>query len=210
VLNDSRLLETLSPRDRIQGMAEAVKVALIRDAAFFDWLDENAGRLRGFELETVERLIRRSARLHLAHIATSGDPFELGAARPLDFGHWAAHKLETLTGHALRHGEAVAVGIALDARYSVEVGLLDEPALARITALLAALGLPIWDDALRRRDGDGALEILRGLEEFREHLGGELAITLLGGIGHGVEAREIDEDRMKRALAWLAERAGRA
>src|SRR5262249_30037799 len=97
VLNDSRWLETLAPRDRSDGMAEAVKVALIRDRDFFAWLEANVARLRSFERPVVERMIRRSAELHLTHIATSGDPFEAGSARPLDFGHWAAHKLETLT-----------------------------------------------------------------------------------------------------------------
>ena len=210
VLNDSRFLETLAPRDRIEGMAEAVKVALIRDRGFFEWLEANAPRLLSFERAAVERLIRRCAELHLAHIATSGDPFESGSARPLDFGHWAAHKLETLTRHALRHGEAVAIGIALDARYSVETGLLDEPSLERIYALLQALGLPLWDDALVQADPAGGLAVLRGLEEFREHLGGELNITLLREIGQGVEVGELQEDGFRRALDWLRSRAGRA
>ena len=82
---------TLGPRDRAEGMAEAVKVALIRDAEFFSWLEANAGPLRAFEEAAVGALIRRCAELHLRHIATSGDPFETGSARPLDFGHWAAH-----------------------------------------------------------------------------------------------------------------------
>jgi 3-dehydroquinate synthase len=210
VLNDSRFLETLSRRDRLEGMAEAVKVALIRDRAFFEWLEANASRIVDFESEAVAHSIRRCAELHLAHIAGSGDPFEAGSARPLDFGHWAAHKLETLTAHALRHGEAVAIGIALDSRYSVEIGLLDEGSLARIRAVLEALGLPTWDDALAWLDATGSPLVLRGLEEFREHLGGELSLTLLRAIGHGVEVHEVEPAALGRALAWLRARAGRA
>jgi 3-dehydroquinate synthase len=210
VLNDRRFLETLSPRDRAEGMAEAVKVALIRDRAFFEWLEAHASRILAFEAEAVDYSIRRCAELHLAHIAGSGDPFEMGSARPLDFGHWVAHKLETLTGYALRHGEAVAIGIALDSRYSVEIGLLDEGSLARICDVLEALGLPTWDDGLSRRDAKGILLVLRGLEEFREHLGGELSLTLLRGLGHGVEVREVEEAALLRALDWLRARAGRA
>src|SRR6185312_16684743 len=123
VINDGRFLATLGERDRIAGMAEAVKVALVRDAKFFAWLRAAAPRLAAFDRDAVAQSIRRCAELHLAHIATGGDPFELGNARPLDFGHWAAHKLEVMTDHALRHGEAVALGMALDARYSVEAGL---------------------------------------------------------------------------------------
>lgn len=204
VIDDSRFLSTLDPRDRIAGMAEAVKVALIRDAAFFTWLDEHTGALAAFETVAVEHMIRRCAELHLAHIAGGGDPFEQGNARPLDFGHWAAHKLELLTDHALRHGEAVAIGIALDSRYCVEVGLLPEHELASILAVLARLGLPTFHDRLR----DPAL--LAGLAEFREHLGGELCITLLGGIGRPLEANEVLEEPLLRAIKWLGHHPARA
>jgi 3-dehydroquinate synthase len=197
VIDDSRFLTTLAARDRIAGMAEAVKVALIRDAAYFKWLVAHADALARFDLAVVEAMIRRCAELHLAHIANGGDPFEQGNARPLDFGHWAAHKLELLTGHALRHGEAVAIGMVLDARYSVEAGLLDDGALAAIVALLERLGLPVWDDALREP------VLLDGLAEFREHLGGELTITLLAGIGRGVDCRDVQPELLRRALRWM-------
>lgn len=199
VVNDSRFLATLEPRDRIAGMAEAVKVALVRDAAFFDWMTEHRAQLAAFEPAAVERSIRRCAELHLNHIATGGDPFEQGSARPLDFGHWAAHKLELLTDHALRHGEAVAIGMALDARYSVDAGLLAESEFRAILALLAGLGLPIWHQALL------APALLDGLAEFREHLGGELCITLLAAIGRGVEVNDVPPQRMQRAIAALSE-----
>ena len=198
VINDSRFLATLDARDRAAGMAEAVKVALVRDAGFFHWLVEHRAQLAAFEPGAVETLIRRCAELHLAHIATGGDPFEQGNARPLDFGHWAAHKLEILTDHALRHGEAVAIGMALDARYSVEAGMLGERDYAAIIDLLGALRLPVWHDALRSH------ELVDGLAEFREHLGGELCITLLAAIGRGVDARDVRPALVARALAALA------
>ena len=203
VINDSRFLATLDARDRAAGMAEAVKVALVRDAAFFAWLRGESARLAAFEAPAVERSIRRCAELHLAHIAGGGDPFEQGSARPLDFGHWAAHKLEMLTEHALRHGEAVAIGMALDARYSVEAGLLGEADFVAIVELLEALRLPTWHEALRSR------ALLDGLGEFREHLGGELCITLLDRIGHGIDAHEIAMPRVEAAIAALAARRAR-
>jgi 3-dehydroquinate synthase len=204
VINDSRWLATLPARDRIAGMAEAVKVALIRDAGFFAWLEAHAAALAAFDEAAVEPMIRRCAELHLAHIAGGGDPFELGAARPLDHGHWAAHQLEVATGHALRHGEAVAIGMALDGRYAVEAGLLAEAEHARVVALLARLGLPVWHEALRAPGPDGRLAILRGLDEFREHLGGELTITLLTAIGRAVDVGGVDEALVARAIEWLA------
>ncbi|HEY8947012.1 MAG TPA: 3-dehydroquinate synthase, partial [Polyangiaceae bacterium] len=110
VINDADLLETLPLREVRAGMAEGVKVALIRDAALFEWYEANREALARGSRTELETSIQRAARIHLAHIAEGGDPFELGSNRPLDYGHWAAHKLEILSGHALRHGEAVAIG----------------------------------------------------------------------------------------------------
>lgn len=208
VLNDSRFLETLTPRDTIAGMAEAVKAALIRDAAFFGWLGDHATALAAREPGPLGYLIRRCAELHLEHIATSGDPFELGSARPLDFGHWAAHKLESLSAYRLRHGEAVAIGMALDVLYSTAVGLLPAAAPERILGLLERLGLGLWHETLDLvRGDDGRPLVLDGLAEFREHLGGDLTITLLREIGRGVEVQEIREDLMRRALDRLRRRS---
>lgn len=207
VLNDSRFLESLSRRDLAAGMAEAVKVALIRDAAFFWWLVEHAGDLAAGHPAALELLVRRSAELHLEHIAGSGDPFEMGSARPLDFGHWAAHKLESLTAHQLLHGEAVAIGIAIDSWYSAERGLLDPPALEALLALMERLGLPLWNDALDARAEDGRRLVLDGLAEFREHLGGELTVTLLQEIGRGIEVHAMAEPLLERAVEGLRRRA---
>ena len=142
----------------------------------------------------------------MRQICHGGDPFETGSARPLDYGHWSAHKLESITRHHVRHGEAVAIGIALDARYSVLSGLLAPGQEDRICALLEFLGFDLWHPGMLRTEPDGELAILAGLREFREHLGGELTITLLAGIGVGVEVHEIDVERMKEALFWLKRR----
>ena len=224
VLNDFQLLATLAPRDKRAGYAEAVKVACIRDAAFFRELESAATALERFEPGAMRRLIRRCAELHLDHIADGGDPFEHGSARPLDFGHWSAHKLEALSGFGIRHGEAVAMGMALDVVYARRIGLLDRPSSERILALLAGLGFALYDErsADQPRAGEGgpgadpaALPpLLQGLEEFREHLGGQLTVTLLKGIGEGVEVHDMQPAIIAQALAELAGRhnrpAGRA
>ncbi len=206
VINDFDFLDSLEPRDKIAGAAEAVKVALVRDAAYFDWLEDNAPALARGRPGAMEHMIRRCAELHLRHIASSGDAFEFGSARPLDFGHWAAHKLETLSGYALRHGEAVAIGIALDSFHAVETGLLSADRLERICALLERLGFGLWHPALDAREPDGALEVLAGIHAFREHLGGDLTVTMLADIGRGVEVHEIDRTIVFRAIEWLRAR----
>lgn len=204
VINDVALLESLPARDRRAGMAEAVKVALIRDAAFFDWLCEEMQALARFDEPALAHLVRRGAELHLDHIEGGGDPFEQGSSRPLDFGHWAAHKLEGLSHHALRHGEAVAIGIALDSLYSMASGWLSERDAARIVRLLVGLGLPIDHPVLHSRAADGKLLVAEGLDEFREHLGGQLSVTFLHGVGRGVTHNEVDLERVRQCIDWLS------
>ncbi|MCZ6893506.1 MAG: 3-dehydroquinate synthase, partial [Gammaproteobacteria bacterium] len=175
VLNDFSFLRTLEPRDKVAGMAEAIKVGLIRDSALFRWIEDNAGRRANFEDGAVAYLVRRCAELHMTQIAGGGDPFESGNQRPLDYGHWAAHKLESLTKHELRHGEAVAMGMALDSRYATQIGLLRSGEQDRVCALLESLGLKLWHPAMDSRAPDGRLALLAGLADFREHLGGDLS-----------------------------------
>ena len=126
VINDFNFLRTLPPVAWTDGIAEAFKVAMIKDADFFRWLADKATALAARDEAIMEELVVRCAELHLDHIRTSGDPFEFGQARPLDFGHWAAHKLEAMSEYRLSHGAAVAIGLALDARYAVLSGWLDE------------------------------------------------------------------------------------
>ena len=206
VLNDFDLLLTLQDRDWRAGISEAMKVALLKDAPFFSWIEHHAGDLTDRSLPAMAQLIHRSAELHLNHIATSGDPFELGSSRPLDFGHWAAHKLEQLTNHRLRHGEAVAIGIALDSTYSYLSGSLPHADWLRIIALFETVGLPIWDPDMATPGSGGRPAVLAGLEEFREHLGGRLTIMLLERIGSGFEVHELDEAVLLEASDLLRRR----
>ena len=187
VISDFRFLERLPHRDAIAGMAEAVKVSLIRDGSFFAWLEAHAAELA---VPAPSRWARSSgAELHLTASAPAAIRFEQGSARPLDFGHWAAHKLEALT-HKLRH-EAVAIGLVLDSRYSVEAGLLPEADFNRIERLIGRLGLPRWHDALLAPGRGTRPALFDGLDDFREHLGGDQTITLLRGIGRALDVHEI-------------------
>src|SRR5262249_57476495 len=112
VVNDVGLLATLPDRDFVCGFSEAVKVALLKDRDFFDDICETATRIRDRDMTAAQPVIRAAAEWHRKHITRGGDPFENEVARPLDFGHWSAHKLETLSDFGLRHGEAVAIGVA--------------------------------------------------------------------------------------------------
>ncbi len=197
VFNDFAFLATLDAKQWRCGIAEAVKVALIKDAAFFGWLEEHAAELAGRDAACMQYLVRRCAALHMEHIR-SGDPFEKGSSRPLDFGHWAAHKLEQLTGFELLHGEAVSVGIALDSVYSALSGRISVQDAERIVQVLLACGLPVSHSLLERNE-----VLLHGLEEFREHLGGRLTIMLLQVIGTGEEVHEMEPALIQKAAEKL-------
>ena len=203
VINDFSFLEMLPDAHLRNGYIEAIKVALIRDASFFDWIEANGDALNRFDQDTLRELIHRCADHHVAHIATSGDPFEMGSVRPLDFGHWAAHKLEQLSEFALSHGEAVAIGIAIDTLYSEEMGYLDSESSERILKLLKSLKFELYSDHLEKRNGSRFPCVLEGLEEFREHLGGLLTITLLKRIGYRFEVHEMDTEVVLKAIDRL-------
>ena len=207
VLNDFYLLRTLPDREWIAGIAEAFKVAVIKDADFLAWLRTNAVALRRRDMAAMKTLIYRSAELHLQHIGLGGDPFEQGTARPLDFGHWSAHKLETLSNYELRHGEAVAVGMALDLCYAASVGFIKSPDAGSVISAMEEAGLPVWHPAMELKDEGGWPRVLDGLEEFREHLGGELAITLPKPLGAKTEVKELDFAKVKNAMELLRQRA---
>lgn len=194
VINDLRFLHSQSEETRRAGLIEAVKVALVKDRGFFEWIEENLTALATLEPAALETCVERSAMLHARHIAEGGDPFESGSSRPLDYGHWAAHKLESLTSYQLPHDRAVAVGLALDTLYSSRAGLASSSLIGRVFPVLNALRFTVYHPALDWRDEDGRRVVLQGLDEFREHLGGELTVLMLQEIGRGADVHQIDRE----------------
>ena len=208
VVNDLAFLDVLPPRDRRAGLIEALKVALVRDAAFFEFIAARVAALARFERDAYEAVIRESARQHLEHIAAGGDPFERGSARPLDFGHWAAHKLEQLSEFRVSHGEAVAVGMAIDLIYARRIGLLPEAVAERILGVIRGLGFELFAPVREIRSSSGRQDMLDGLEEFREHLGGRLTIPMIRAPGDRLEVHEMDGAVVKASFDELRTRYG--
>ena len=200
VINDTAMIRTLPDRDFRCGFSEAVKVALLKDRQFFDLLCENAHNIADRDLDIATDAIHESAKHHLRHITEGGDPFERLEARPLDFGHWSAHKLEVMSGFALRHGEAVGIGVAIDAVYSGLKFGLPESDVERILTCLKNLGLPLYDSQLENTE-----DLFAGLDEFRQHLGGRLTLTMLKGVGDPLEVHEVDENAMRAAILRVVE-----
>ncbi len=202
VFNDSLYLKTLDDRDWRSGISEAIKVALIKDLAFFEEIEAQCDMLAERDLPAMESLIYKCAELHMEHIA-NGDPFEMGSSRPLDFGHWAAHKMEQLSDYKLRHGEAVAIGICLDVVYSFHKGMISKVDLNRVINLFKNLGFKLHHPVVSQRNTENELKIIAGLNEFREHLGGELTIMLLEDLGKGVEVHEMEAAIIEKSVAYL-------
>lgn len=202
VINDSAFLATLEDRDWRAGLAEAIKVALLKDPSFFSYIENETSSLLRRNTRVMEQVVARCAQLHLEHIGGT-DPFEHGSSRPLDFGHWAAHRIESLTGQRLRHGEAVAIGIALDATYAHLCEILPAAPWRRILRLLSALGFRLWVPELSSSDIDSHAGLAPGLDEFREHLGGTLSITLLRNIGVPCEVHRMDLLMVEAGIRYL-------
>mgnify|MGYP000450383222 CR=1 FL=1 len=208
VINDFQFLHSQDPQTNRAGLIEAVKVALVKDAAFFHWIEENLDALGSLESAALEFCVEKSALLHARHIALGGDPFETGSSRPLDFGHWAAHKLEALTGYRLSHARAVAIGLGLDTLYSIRAGFAPTNLADRVFRILSSLQLPIHHPALDWLDETGRRRLFSGLDEFREHLGGELTVLMLQDIGSGIDVHRIDTEIMAACIDELRCRAG--
>lgn len=202
VINDAALLETLPDRDFVCGFSEAVKVTLLKDPRRFDQLCRDARKIARREMKLAMPMIRASAELHLQHITRGGDPFEMLEARPLDFGHWSAHKLEAMTDFEIRHGEAVGIGVAIDAVYSSLVHGFPKQDAERVLRCLTELGMRLDHEALRDTD-----TLFGGLEEFRQHLGGRLTLTMLRRVGQPLDVHKIDAGQMCAAIRQVDEYA---
>ncbi len=202
VINDTTLLNTLTDRGFISGFSESVKVSLLKDRGMFDELCRDAAAIRSRDLSKALPMIRRTALWHLRHITEGGDPFECREARPLDFGHWSAHKLEVISDFRLWHGEAVAIGLAIDTMYSSLQHGLDPRDARRVWDCLRELGF-----SLTAPECADTHALFAGLEEFRQHLGGRLTLTMLKDLGNPIDVHHIDRDKMRKAIDQLAEYA---
>ena len=198
IINDEETLGTLTMQHWLAGFSEAVKVALLKDPLLFEYMYRNCNGIRTRNLDVSIPVIRQSARLHFDHITLNGDPFEREDARPLDFGHWSAHKLEQMSGFELSHGQAVAIGIAIDATYANFMGWLSDVDHRRILECLNGIGFKLYHRSMQY-----ANTLLGGLDEFQEHLGGRLTIPSISKIGGAFDIFEIDTNQMLAAISYL-------
>ncbi|MGH7512964.1 MAG: 3-dehydroquinate synthase [Gemmatimonadales bacterium] len=201
VVADPRALATLPERDYRGGMAEAVKHGLIADAAYFAWMEQEADALLQRDEATLTRLVRRSVEIKAEVV--SGDERETGRRAILNAGHTVAHALERVTGYAIPHGEAVALGLVAECALAEEMGLAPSGVAARVSALLSRLGLPVR--LARPIDPE---RITAAMASDKKNRSARVRFALpsrLGGMeGQGGWTREAPETAVRRALLAIA------
>jgi len=203
VLADVATLATLPKRELLAGYAEVVKYGLIRDRAFFEWLERDAGKMLAGDAAALVRAVAESC-LHKAAVVAA-DERESGERQLLNFGHTFAHALEAETGFGagLLHGEAVAAGMALAFDFSVRLGYTTQQTAHRVRRHLAGSGLPIGLAALgkKRPDPDRLIAHMRHDKKVTD---GRLTFILAREIGDAFVARDVPDATVRDFLAAVA------
>lgn len=195
VVIDVDTLKTLPSRELSAGLAEVIKYGLIRDRAFFDWIESNIDRLRFGDADALAEAIERSCR-HKAEIVIA-DETEQGERALLNLGHTFGHAIETGMGYGeWLHGEAVAAGTMMAAQLSADLGYLGARELERIERLFGRAGLPVVGPG-----GLPAASYLELMSHDKKVIDGALRLVLLRGIGHAIISRDADASRIAAAIS---------
>lgn len=200
VFADTDALATLPPRELRAGLAEVIKYGAIRDARFFQWLEQERGALLAMDTDALALAIAASCE-HKAEIVAR-DPLEKGERALLNFGHTFGHAIETEQGYGgvgndnLNHGEAVAVGMVLAARLSAQLGMASAADADRLERLLAAYGLPVRIPA-----GLAPHALLARMRLDKKNLAGRLRLVLWRGLGQAEVVPDVDEARVLAVLS---------
>ncbi len=200
VLADIGLLATLPERQFRAGYVEAAKYGLLGDAAFFGWLEENAGAVAAHETGALARVVATSVAGKAAIVAR--DETETGDRMLLNLGHTFGHALEAWAGYSdrLLHGEAVAIGICLAFELSHELGLVDAGSVERVGAHLAAAGLPIRVADIPGAPGPDAATLMAIMGQDKKVRDGRLTFILVRGIGAAFVSRDVEAATVQEFL----------
>ncbi|HEY2628398.1 MAG TPA: 3-dehydroquinate synthase, partial [Usitatibacter sp.] len=194
VVADIDTLATLPPRELGAGLAEVVKYGAIHDVAFLSWIESHADALLGRDRAALEYAVRRSCEIKAVIVAL--DERESGARALLNFGHTFGHAIESAAGYGtILHGEAVATGMALAAKFSARTGRIGEADAARLIALLARLNLPVVPP---RFPTDVWLEYM-GRDKKNE--AGRITLILLDALGTGAVVKDAPARELEAFLA---------
>ncbi len=193
VLADLGTLATLPAREFRAGYAEVVKHGALGDAAFFEWLEKNGGRVFARESDALTHAIETSCQMKAEIVAR--DEFEMGDRALLNLGHTFGHAVEAWAGYSggVLHGEAVALGMVLAAEYSARQGLCGTDVAGRLKTHLDEFGFATDFVALRQQTGSAPSvhEMLTFMEQDKKVRGGAMNLILLRAIGDAFVARNV-------------------
>ncbi len=200
VLADTDALATLPDRQMRAGYAEIVKHALLGDAAYFAWLEQNGAAVLARDTSAVIHAVARSVEMKAEIVAR--DETEQGDRILLNLGHTFGHALEAWAGFSdrLLHGEAVALGTAIALRFSEDLGLCPPATAARMTAHLASVGLPTRIADIDGNSRPEVGELLRLMAQDKKVSAGRMTFILVRGIGQAFVSRDIEPAQVEAAL----------
>ncbi len=194
VIIDTALLASLPARELRAGLAEAIKYGLIRDAAFFEWIESNLEAILAREPKALAELIRRSCEIKADIVGK--DEREQGPRALLNLGHTFGHAIEAATGFGQwLHGEAVGVGLLLAADLSHRLGYLEAREVRRIAALLTRAGLPVAAPPI------GAERVYDFMRLDKKVQSGRIRLVLLRGIGDAIVTGDYADAQLHGTLA---------
>jgi 3-dehydroquinate synthase len=194
VIADTETLATLPERELAAGLAEVAKHGAIRDAAFLEWIEQNAHALRRRDPDALAHAIRRSCEIKAEIV--SEDERETGARALLNFGHTFGHAIESGMGYgSWLHGEAVAAGMALAARFSAKQGRLPTDAAERFIGVLGKLGLPV--EAPRMTPA----RWMEFMARDKKNRGGRITLILLEALGQAAIVNDAATADLEAFLA---------
>lgn len=193
VLTNPAFLRTLPETEYRGGFAEVIKVGLILDRRFVDLLGRSVGRIRTRNMSVVSGVIARSCALKGKLV--SADERDAGDRMLLNFGHTIGHAVEHASGYRVPHGAAVAIGMAVEAQISFDMGMIDRRDLDRIRELLRSYGLPAMIPGNLTRSA-----LLRALRFDKKRADGVVRFSLLSAIGRGVHGVEVPRPLLEEAL----------
>ncbi|MGZ0053219.1 3-dehydroquinate synthase [Brevibacillus gelatini] len=199
VIYDTKALHTLPKREVAAGFAEVIKHALISDASFADWLEENAARLWELDSALLGKAIEKGCAVKAAIV--SADETEQGQRALLNLGHTFGHAFEALSAYStLNHGEAIAIGMCIAAKVAERIGFAKSGVYDRTKHLLSLYHLPTaWPKGLLPQ------EVLDAMKRDKKTVGGKLALVLPRAIGQAEIVKNVDEQLILTVMSEEAE-----
>ncbi len=192
VIADITVLKTLHHNEIVNGLAEVIKSAVIRDKKFFGYLEAHTEWIRSLDEVVLEEIIYNTARIKTSVVEQ--DECDLGLRNILNFGHTVGHAIETASDFTIRHGQAVAIGMVVASRISNSMGLFRDQELARLLSLLKKLDLPTNLPVLPTED------ILAAMEHDKKIMAGKVRFILPKNIGEVFITEDVDYVLLRSAL----------